>query len=99
VAVIETALTRLGQEDRKGGGSEELSPDEIGQLVEKLDQLMDYLKKNDLEAEEEAEALAKRLDSTQFHDSMNGILTYLDEFDFTAALEEAARLKKLMQEG
>jgi hypothetical protein len=30
---------------------------------------------------------------------MNGILTYLDEFDFTAALEEAARLKKLMQEG
>ena len=99
VAVIETALTRLGQENRKGGGSEELSPDEIGQLVEKLDQLMDYLKKNDLEAEEEAEALAKRLDSTQFHDSMNGILTYLDEFDFTAALEEAARLKKLMQEG
>ena len=99
VSDLETKISGPEKQAEKRGGKRELSSREVKQFVLKIDELIDFLDKNDLEAEDAAHELFLRLESTPYGESMNTIVTFLDDFDFLSAKEEAARLREMMQEG
>ena len=99
VSDLEIKISGPEKKAERRGGKRELSSREVKQLVLKIDELIDFIDKNDLEAEDAAHELSLRLESTPYGESMNTIVTFLDDFDFLSAKEEAARLREMMQEG